>query len=111
MFSYHPAPSAPPANVSTSDVTSKSITVLWGPVNCIHRNGDITGYSVQYVVQGSGSTQTMNVTGGDTTEVIITDLDPTTFYSIEVAAVNSAGTGVFSAVIYTITKGIVFSDI
>ena len=43
-----PAPSAPPTSVNVSDVTPSSITVQWGPVDCIHRNGDITGYSVQY---------------------------------------------------------------
>ena len=108
IFSYL-APSAPPTNVTISEVTYNSITILWGEVHCIRRNGDITGYSVQYGVHGSGSTQTLNVTGGATTEVIITDLDPTTTYSIEVAAVNSAGAGVYSAVIYATTKGILFS--
>ena len=47
----------------------------------------------------------MNVAGA-TTEAIITDLDPTTFYSIEVAAVNSVGTGVYSATMSAITKGL-----
>ena len=37
-------PSAPPISVSVSEVTSSSITVQWGPVDCIHRNGDITDY-------------------------------------------------------------------
>ena len=50
----------------------------------------------------------MNFAGGAITEAIITDLDRTTFYSIEVAAMNSAGTGVYSAIINAITKGLIF---
>ena len=104
-----PAPSAPPTSVSTSDVTSSSITVQWGAVDCIHRNGDITGYSVRYRVQGSGSTQTESVSGGATTEATISELQPSTNYSIEVAAVNSAGTGVYSDSLSALTSGKLFS--
>ena len=93
---YYIAPSAAPTSVKVSEVTSSSITVQWGAVDCIHRNGDITGYSVRYEVQGSGSTQTVSVSGGSTTEASISGLTPSTNYSIEVAAVNNAGTGVYS---------------
>ena len=96
IISCPPAPPAPPTSVSTSDVTPSSITVQWGAVDCIHRNGDITGYSVRYGVQGSGSTQTESVSGGATTEATISGLTRHAFYDIEVAAVNSAGTGVYS---------------
>ena len=102
IISCPPAPSAPPTNVSASDVTSSSITVQWGAVDCIHHNGDITGYSVQYGVQGSGSTQTESVS---TTEATISGLAAATNYSIEVAAVNSAGTGVYSAPLNVLTSG------
>ena len=92
----HTAPSAAPTSVRESGVTSSNITVQWGAVDCIHRNGDITGYSVQYGVQGSGSTQTRDVSGGDTRQTTIPDLNPSTTYSIQVTAVNSAGIGVYS---------------
>ena len=59
------APSAALTSVRESGVTSFNITVQWGEVDCIYHNGDITGYSVQYGVQGSGSTQTRDVSGGD----------------------------------------------
>ena len=88
------APSAAPDSVSTSAVTSSSITVQWEMVPCIHRNGDITGYSVQYT--GGGSTQTVNVSGESTTEATITGLTLSTTYSVQVAAVNDAGTGPLS---------------
>ena len=105
IISCPAAPSAPPTSVSTSDVTSSSITVQWGAVDCIHRNGDITGYSVRYGVQGSGSTQTESVSGGATTEAIISGLAAGTNYDIEVAAVNSAGTGVYSDPLTVLTSG------
>ena len=75
-------------------------------VPCIHRNGDITGYSVRYGVVGSGSTQTMNVAGGSVTEATIPDLTSSTTYSIQVAAVNSIGIGVYSAPTDQLTLGI-----
>ena len=99
ILAIPPAPSAPPASVSVSEVTSSSITVQWEPVDCADRNGDITGYSVQYWEVGSGSTQTMPVSGGSATETVISGLMLSTAYSIQVAAVNSAGTGPYSAVI------------
>ena len=101
------APSAAPTSVSVSEVTSSSITVQWGAVDCIHRNGDITGYSVRYGVQGSavGDRTVEMVSGGDTTQTTISGLTPSTTYSIEVAAVNSAGTGVYSNAVYNLTEG------
>ena len=95
-FNSSTALSDAPAFVSVSEVKSSTITVQWGAVDCIHHNGVITGYSVQYGVQGSGSTQTMNVSGGGVTEATISSLMPSTTYSIQVAAVNSAGVGVYS---------------
>ena len=83
-------------SVTTSTSSFSTITVQWGEVPCIHQNGDITGYSVQYGVMGSGNTQTVAVDGADTTEATIGDLMSSTTYSIQVAAVNSEGTGVYS---------------
>ena len=97
LFSLHnselspPVPSAAPTSVSVSAVTSSSITVQWGAVDCIHRNGDITGYSVQYGEVGSGSKQT--APDVDVTEATISGLMSSTNYSIQVAAENSVGTG------------------
>ena len=99
------APSTAPTSVSVSEVASSSITVQWGAVDCIHHNGDITGYTVRYGVQGNGSTQTVNVSGGEATQTIISELTPSTNYSFEVAAVNSVGTGVYSNLIFHLTRG------
>ena len=100
-----PAPSAPPTFVSVSSVTSSSITVQWRAVNCIQRNGDITGHIVQYRIQGSGSTVRKNVPGGYATEAMLTGLTSTTAYYVEVAAVNSVGIGVYSESISILTEG------
>ena len=96
LMPTHTVPSAPPIYLSVSEVTSSSITVQWGPVNCIHRNGDITGYSVKYGEVGSESTLSMLIPEESMTEATITNLEPSAIYSIQVAAVNRAGTGVYS---------------
>ena len=85
---FPPAPSTPPTSLSVSDITSANITVQWGPVDCIHHNGDITGYSVRYGAQGTGS-KTLKISGD---EIAISGLKASTTYFIEVAAVNSGGT-------------------
>ena len=92
----YPVPSAPPTDVLVSDKNSSTITIRWWPGKCIHSNGDITGYSVRYGIQGNGSIQTVNVIGEDSTDMSISGLKSSTTYSIEVAAVNSAGIGMYS---------------
>ena len=110
IISSPPVPSATPTSVNTSDVTSSSITVQWGAVGCIHHNGDITGYSVQYGVQGSAEgDRTVVMVSGDSSGGMyeISGLTPSTTYTIEVAAVNSAGTGVYSDPTSVLTSGAV----
>ena len=71
-------------------------------VPCIDRNGDITGYSVQYT--GGGSTQTMAVSGDSSGGMVtISGLSPITLYTVTVVAVNSAGTGVYSSPVMVTT--------
>ena len=65
-------------------------------MDCIDRNGVITGYSVQYEVVESGTSETLSVTEGSTLQLLIEDLSTTTDYTVAVAAVNSAGTGDYS---------------
>ena len=93
-------PSAPPTPVTISKVTGTTITVQWRPVDCIHHNGDIIDYLLQYEAQESGDIQTLTAIGGRAT---ISNLMSSTTYSIRVAAVNSAGTGEFSPAIITVT--------
>ena len=81
---FYSVPSANPTFVNVSEVISSNMTVQWGAVDCIHRNGDLTGYSVRYVAQWSGHVQTKSVSGGGATQTIISGLIPSTNYSIEV---------------------------
>ena len=84
-------PSAAPGFISvTSGVDS--ILVKWSSVDCIHANGAITDYSLKYRVVGS-NTGKSNMTKVMVKEANITELCPSTNYSIQVAAINSAGTG------------------
>ena len=106
MFLIPPAPSATPAIGMTFSDSSSSIIVQWEMVPCIHRNGDITGYSVRSGVVGNGSTQTMSVPGASVTEATISNLMSSTTYSIQVAAVNSINIGVYSDPIHQLTLGI-----
>ena len=99
MVSCPPAPSAPPTSVNVIDVTFSSITVQWGAVDCIHRNGNITGYSVLYGVPGrfEGDEIALMVSRDSSGGMhVISGLRKSTTYAIGVAAVNSAGTGEYS---------------
>ena len=87
-------------------MNSSSLVVQWGAVDCADHNGNITGYSVRYQVVGSPNTQrVVSVSGSGTTETMISSLMPSTNYSIEVAAVNSAGTGEYGNPINQLTLG------
>ena len=80
-------------------VNSTTITLQWGPVACLYRNGEITGYLVTYGEVGSDEAEwpiervSGDTSGGMTT---ITGLSNKSVYNIKVAADTSAGTGVFS---------------
>ena len=107
---FFSAPTASPDNVSASKISTFSITVQWERVNCIERNGNITGYIVQYGAKETEITKSVNISGIDNAEVTLTGLTSATKYSIKVAAVNNAGTGVYSE-IDVITKGIVLHNL
>ena len=92
-----PVPSAPPSSVRVSSKYSSSLAVKWEMVPCLHRNGAIIAYSVRHT--GNGSTQTVPIKG-DVMEATITGLIPFTEYAIEVAAVTSVGTGVYSIPVF-----------
>ena len=86
-------------------MTSSDVTVLWDGIS---HNRNITGYSVRYGVQGSGSLQIVYVPGAATTETTISELNSATTYSIEVVAVNSDGIENDNVPITVKTEGIHF---
>ena len=102
---FFPAPSTAP-KVTLIFATYYSITLPWETVPCENRNGDITGYSVKYWERGivnNKSETVMNIAGASVTEATISNFS--TNYSIQIAAVNNAGTGVFSNAIITVEHG------
>ena len=90
-------PSAAPDNLMASSITmSASITVTWEPVPCMYRNGVITGYVIRYRELNNDSVSVETITRDKTSVFKITGLKPSTQYEIEVAAINSVGTGPFT---------------
>ena len=98
-------PSAAPSQVSVSQVTLSTIIVQWEDVECIHRNGNITGYSV-LVVASSVMDMVINVGNVKQATILLSELTPFTEYTISVAAVNTAGMGVYSNGTTITIKGI-----
>ena len=94
--------SAPPSAVTVTSVSSSTLTIQWGDVPCIHQNGEITGYTIQYGATGSGDKQTVKTSE---TEVTLSSLTPETNYEISVAAVNTEGTGVSENISATTSAG------
>ena len=111
LVTCSPAPSAAPVDLIFLSATSSSITLQWKAVPCIHQNGNITGYMIEYEeVVDENEAPRMNVSiVGDQKEMtagIITGLKPLTHYDIRVAAVNSAGIGPFTNTSNASTIGI-----
>ena len=71
-----------------------TITFKWDPVVCMHQNGVITEYIIQYYRQDRENETIVNATTS-MLEYTIIDLQPLTVYVIEVAAVNDAGIGIY----------------
>ena len=98
------APTGYPSSIRSGTVTPNSITVHWEEVDCLDRNGAITGYVARALSNGreEGSASV----GGDDREATISGLTPSTQYIVQVAAVNSAGTGPYSLIALYGTEGI-----
>ena len=97
-------PTGAPDGVSEGPVTVNSITVQWGEVPCMDRNGEITVYTVEVTLSGM-VVATENVNDGSARRGTVSGLTPSTEYTVTVAAVNSAGTGPFSDGISIRTAG------
>ena len=106
-----PVPSAGPVSVIAGTVTVNSITVLWEEVPCLHRNGEITGYIL--VANTSGEVvKHVYVYADDSREATISGLNPNSNYTVDVAAVNSAGIGPSASInVETPGENMVYRDI
>ena len=101
-YTFLSVPSSTPQGVTSLTLNSTAIFVSWDPVDCIHQNSEITGYTVRY---GPASSITQ-VLGTTSTERVYTavGLARSTNYSIEVAAVNRGGdVGPFTTPIFATT--------
>ena len=93
------APAAAPLDVGTQ-ITSRRVILSWPLVDCLERNGVITGYTVEFreeggaMIPGEVEGQTFTARG----------LTPHTNYTFRVAGVNSNGTGPFSDIFIISTK-------
>ena len=102
-LSLSSAPTGPPTSVTNGTITSNSITVQWGEVACLDRNGEITGYTARAMT--SGRVEGTAIVSGVIRQATITGLMPSTQYIVQVAAVNSAGSGPFSPIATYTTDG------
>ena len=101
---YSTAPTRSPTSIRKCIVTASSITVQWGEVPCVHRNGEITGYRLQAVNQSGAVEITANVFGA-AREATISGLSSLAQYTVQVAAVNGAGIGPYSNGVSVQTSG------
>ena len=91
--------------------TSTTILPSWTALSCIDQNSQFTivNYAIRYGRE-SDSERTTVLVPGTSTAFTVSNLEPGTRYSIEVAAVNSNGeTGEFSDPVVESTSGIIHS--
>uniref|UniRef100_A0A3P8NCH1 Receptor-type tyrosine-protein phosphatase S n=1 Tax=Astatotilapia calliptera TaxID=8154 RepID=A0A3P8NCH1_ASTCA len=90
-------PSGPPRKVEVEAVNSSSIKVIWRSPMPTKQHGQIRGYQVHYVrmVNGepTGQPAIKDILIDDAQEMIITELQAETTYSVTVAAFTTKGDG------------------
>ena len=79
---------------------NNSLQILWNEVNCLDTNGPIQ----HYIIRTTGSDGEKS-NSSSTRQFTISDLTPNQEYSVQVAAVNSAGNGPFSKPIIVVLIG------
>ena len=67
------------------------MSVSWNEVPCIGQNGPITGYLLYYT--NTTFTDTVNITGGNNRQYMLTRLTPYTNYTVTVRPYNDGGIG------------------
>ena len=98
-------PSASPIDLTVVSISAFSVSLEWGHVPCLHRNGQITGYVLQYL--GNGRNETLSIESTQNRNATIANLTTLTNYSIKIAAITSARVGVYSDSLTTETGGII----
>ncbi|XP_071189337.1 receptor-type tyrosine-protein phosphatase delta-like isoform X18 [Salvelinus alpinus] len=104
-------PSGPPRKVEVETVNSTSIKVIWRSPMPIKQHGQIRGYQVHYVrmVNGEpmGQPAIKDILIDDAQEMVITELQAETMYSVAVAAYTTKGDGARSKAKLITTTGAV----
>ncbi|XP_063085229.1 receptor-type tyrosine-protein phosphatase S isoform X15 [Cavia porcellus] len=104
-------PSAPPRKVEAEALNATAIRVLWRSPAPGRHHGQIRGYQVHYVrmegAEARGPPRIKDVMLADAQEMVITNLEPETAYSITVAAYTMKGDGARSKPKVVVTKGAV----
>ncbi|XP_076415318.1 receptor-type tyrosine-protein phosphatase S isoform X5 [Peromyscus maniculatus bairdii] len=113
-------PSAPPRKVEAEALNATAIRVLWRSPTPGRQHGQIRGYQVHYVrmegAEARGPPRIKDIMLADAQwemddtaeyEMVITDLQPETAYSITVAAYTMKGDGARSKPKVVVTKGAV----
>ena len=93
-YYYAGPPNGAPLLQPVVTINSTAIRLSWEEVNCTERNGVITGYIVQYSIDG-GLQSTINITN-ITNNTVINGLVKFRSYVISVAAINTIGIGPYS---------------
>ena len=88
-------PGVSPGNI-TSTSTSTSVTMMWDRLSCEGRNGEITGYRIQYGITTLSTTVNITGTSASDRNFTASGLVPLTTYMFRIAAVNSNGVGPYS---------------
>ena len=101
MKCFYTVPSAGPYGITAYNVVPNSFDIEWTMVPCIYRNGNITGYKIQYGVVGDESRETLSITNAETFTTNFSGLLSDTCYAVEVAGVNNIGIGVYKTIIVT----------
>ena len=92
-FSSCSVPSAAP-EFSVTAVTATSITITWQPLPACQPNGDITNYTIAYIMEG-GMDMRFSVVDAPNLMDVVEPLTPYTNYTIKMAASTSVGRGEF----------------
>ncbi|XP_027272649.1 receptor-type tyrosine-protein phosphatase S isoform X8 [Cricetulus griseus] len=104
-------PSAPPRKVEAEALNATAIRVLWRSPTPGRQHGQIRGYQVHYVrmegAEARGPPRIKDIMLADAQEMVITNLQPETAYSITVAAYTMKGDGARSKPKVVVTKGAV----
>lgn len=86
------APTGAPRELHFTNIQSKSVVVSFGAIECIHRNGYILGYVVEFQREGDQPMRSAAVDNA-TFSVNVTELAPFIPYTFIVRGRNNHGLG------------------